>query len=352
MPASRHIPLSPFQLRLLAVVAIVVLAGFALAAAPAVLVAFIGIMFGVFFSAVARGVQKLLPLGYRASLAIAMLLLLLLVGLLTIFVVPQASAQARKLRQDIPVAWDKAQQRLATTPWARPLLDTIGDESRWLPEAKTITTRAAGIFTTAIGAAGAALAAIFLGLFLAIEPGTYIRGVVRLFPRHRRPRAAEVLDQLGRVLRRWLVAKFISMGIVGVLTGTGLWLLDIPLALSLAIFASLLTFIPNIGPVIAALPALLLGFVQGPSTALYIALLYIGVQTIESYGITPFIERETVLLPPALTLTAQLTLGLIAGFIGVIVATPLLAVAIVLVQTLYIQDVLGDCSQSSIGDAK
>ncbi len=352
MPAFRRFPLSPFQLRLLAVVAIVVLAGFALAAAPAVLVVFIGIMFGVFFSALARGVQKLLPLGYRASLAIAMLLLLLLVALLTIFVVPQASAQARKLRQDIPVAWDKAQQRLATTSWARPLLDTIGDESRWLPEAKTITTRAAGIFTTAVGAAGAALAAIFLGLFLAIEPNTYIRGTIRLFPRHRRPRAAEVLDKMSRVLRRWLVAKFISMGIVGVLTGIGLWLLDIPLALSLAIFASLLTFIPNIGPVIAAFPALLLGFVQGPSTALYIALLYIGVQTIESYGITPFIERETVLLPPALTLTAQLTLGLIAGFIGVIVATPLLAVLIVLVQTLYIQDVLGDCSQSSIGDAK
>ena len=352
MSASRRIPLSAFQLRLLAVVAIVVLAGFALAAAPAVLVAFIGIMFGVFFSALARGVQKLVPLGYRASLAIAMLLLLLLVGLLTIFVVPQASAQARKLRQDIPVAWDKAQQRIAVTSWGRALIDTVGDESKWIPEAKTLTRRAAGIFTTALGAAGAALAAIFLGLFLAIEPNTYARGVVSLFPRHRRPRAAEVLDQLGRVLRRWLVAKFISMGIVGVLTGIGLWLLDIPLALSLAIFASLLTFIPNIGPVIAALPALLLGFVQGPSTALYIALLYIGVQTIESYGITPFIERETVLLPPALTLTAQLTLGLIAGFIGVIVATPLLAVGIVLVQTLYIQDVLGDCSQSSIGDAK
>lgn len=352
MTATRRLPLSPFQLRLLAIVAIVVLAGFALAAAPAVLVAFIGIMFGVFFSALATGVQKITRLGYRWSLAIAMLVLLLLVALLTVFVVPQASTQARKLRQDIPVAWDKAQQRIATTSWGRALIDTVGDESQWLPEAKTITTRAAGVFTTALGAAGAALAAIFLGLFLAIEPGTYVRGVISLFPRQRRPRAAEVLDQLGRVLRRWLVAKFISMGIVGVLTGIGLWLLDIPLALSLAIFASLLTFIPNIGPVLAALPALLLGFVQGPSTALYIALLYIGVQTIESYGITPFVERETVSLRPALTLTAQLTFGLIAGFIGVIVATPLLAIAIVLVQTLYIQDVLGDGSQSSIGDAK
>lgn len=352
MSVHRRSTLSAFQLRLLAVVAIVVLAGAVLAAAPAVLVAFMGVMLGVFFSALASGVQKVTSLSYRWSVAITMVLLLLLLALLTVFVVPQASEQARKLREDIPAAWDKAQQRIAATPWGQALLDTIGDESEWLPEAKTITTRAAGVFTTAVGAIGGALAAIFLGLFLAIEPGTYVRGTISLFPRHHRKHAEEILTKMGRVLRRWLVAKFISMGIVGVLTGTGLWLLDIPLALSLAIFASLLTFIPNLGPVIAALPALLLGFVESPSTALYVALLYIGVQAVESYGITPFIERETVLLPPAVTLTAQLTLGLLAGFIGVIVATPLVALAIVLVQTLYIQDVLGDGSQSSIGDEK
>ena len=157
---------------------------------------------------------------------------------------------------------------------------------------------------------------------------------------------------LGHVLRRWLLAKFISMAVVGVLTGIGLWLLEVPLAISLAVLASLLTFIPNIGPVIAAIPALLLAFVDGPSKALSVALLYLAVQTVESYGITPFVERETVALRPALTLSAQLALGLLTGFVGVIVATPLTAVCIVIVQTLYIQDVLGDRAQTSLADEK
>jgi predicted PurR-regulated permease PerM len=129
-----------------------------------------------------------------------------------------------------------------------------------------------------------------------------------------------------------------------------LWLLGIPLAFSLGVLASLLTFIPNIGPVLAALPALLLAFVDSPTRALYVALLYLGVQAVESYGITPFIERETVSLPPAVTLATQLALGLLAGFAGVIVAAPLAAVGVVLVQTFYIQDVLGDGRQESIGE--
>ncbi len=138
------------------------------------------------------------------------------------------------------------------------------------------------------------------------------------------------------------------MAIVGVLTGVGLALLGIPLPIPLAIFASLLTFIPNIGPVIAAAPAVLLGVVETPQTGAYVALLYVGVQAVESYGITPFVERETVSLPPAVTLTAQLVFGLIAGFAGIIVATPLAAVLIVLVQTLYVQDLLGDRKVDSI----
>ena len=282
----------------------------------------------------------------------ALLLLLLVLGFAIVFLSPQVAEQAQMLREEIPKAWSKTQERLANTSWGQWMLEIGNGPSDWLPQPKTLTSGFAGVFTTTVGAISGALAAMFIGLFLAVEPGTYVRGVVALFPLRRRARIREVITLLGRVLRRWLLAKFISMAVVGLLTGIGLWLLEVPLAISLAVLASLLTFIPNIGPVIAAVPALLLGFVDGPSKALSVALLYLAVQTVESYGITPFVERETVALRPALTLSAQLALGLLAGFVGVIVATPLTAVCIVIVQTLYIQDVLGDRAQTSLADEK
>jgi predicted PurR-regulated permease PerM len=122
----------------------------------------------------------------------------------------------------------------------------------------------------------------------------------------------------------------------------GLSLLGIPLAFSLAVLAALLDFVPNIGPIIAGIPAVLFAFTQSPTTALHVLLLYVGVQTLESYFITPFIERKTVSLPPALTGTVQLVLALLVGIPGVIVAAPLTAVGMIIVQRLYVEGALGD----------
>jgi predicted PurR-regulated permease PerM len=108
------------------------------------------------------------------------------------------------------------------------------------------------------------------------------------------------------------------------------------------LIAGLLSFIPNFGPIISALPALLLAFIASPITAVYVLGLYIGVQLIESNIVTPLIERETIELPPALTIASQLALAVLVGGLGLVLATPLLAVIMVLVQMVYVQDVLGD----------
>jgi predicted PurR-regulated permease PerM len=142
------------------------------------------------------------------------------------------------------------------------------------------------------------------------------------------------------------------MLIIGVLTTAGLSILGVPLALSLGIFAALLTFIPNFGPIIAVLPAVLFALVESPTKALYVLALYIGIQMIESYLITPLIERETVSLPPVLTIFFQIFLGVLVGGLGLILATPLLTVIIVLVKMLYIEDILGDKDVNLAGDNK
>ncbi|HTM92014.1 MAG TPA: AI-2E family transporter [Flavisolibacter sp.] len=115
-------------------------------------------------------------------------------------------------------------------------------------------------------------------------------------------------------------------------------LLDFPIPIVLALIAMALTFIPNLGPALAMVPAVLLGFMEGPERALHAIILYIGIQLFETYLITPFIDQKAVSLPPALTLFWQILLGMFLGAIGLILATPFLAVILVFINELYIKD--------------
>ncbi|MDQ3179715.1 MAG: AI-2E family transporter, partial [Acidobacteriota bacterium] len=139
-----------------------------------------------------------------------------------------------------------------------------------------------------------------------------------------------------------LIGKVASMIFIGLLTWIGLYILGVPLSLTLGLIAGLLSFIPNFGPIFSAVPAILLGFIDSPIKALYVLILFIVVQIIESNVVTPMIERRTVELPPALTIVVQLALGILIGGLGLVLATPLLVVVMVLVQMVYIQDILGD----------
>jgi predicted PurR-regulated permease PerM len=140
----------------------------------------------------------------------------------------------------------------------------------------------------------------------------------------------------------WMVGRFSSMAVVGIMTMIGLWILGIPLPFTLGVIAAVLSFIPNIGPIISVIPALLLALLDSPSKVLYVILLYIGIQTVESYIITPLIQKRAVSLPPALLISVQIMIGVLLGAFGLILATPLMVVIIVLVQTIYIQDIIGD----------
>ena len=182
---------------------------------------------------------------------------------------------------------------------------------------------------------------IVLGLFLAANPGLYRRGLVRLFPASAQQRAGEVVDELGRTLKYWLVGQLALMFITGLLTGIGLLILGIPLALALAFFVFLMEFIPFIGPIIGFIPIVMMAATQGGSTVLWALVLYLAIQQIEGNILTPLIQQRAVSLPPALTVSAVFLGGALFGPIGVILATPLIAVAYVLVKMLYVHDTLG-----------
>lgn len=136
----------------------------------------------------------------------------------------------------------------------------------------------------------------------------------------------------------WLLGRALGMTFVGMLTAIGLFMLDVPLALGL--IAGLLDFIPNIGPLLAAAPALLIALMESPSLALYVAALYLAVQALEGYLIVPLIEQKVVRVAPALNVIGQILLAVMFGFLGLLLATPLIVMLMVLVQELYIKDVL------------
>jgi predicted PurR-regulated permease PerM len=199
-----------------------------------------------------------------------------------------------------------------------------------------------GVFSGLLGVFSSLLLVFFLAVYLAADPGLHVRGVLFLFPSSYQSQLHEALGATARALRFWMMGQLLSMCIVGVLTGIGVWAIGLPLALSLGIIAAFLTFVPVLGPIVAALPGMLLALSQSPMMAVYTALVYVMVQFVESYFLTPLIQKQTVELPPVLMIGAQALFGSLVGLLGIILAAPLAVALITLIQVLYVRDILGN----------
>ncbi len=190
-------------------------------------------------------------------------------------------------------------------------------------------------FTSTFGFLGDLYTVFFLGLFLAATPKEYVKGIVSLVPRKGRSKANDVLQRMGLNLRSWFKGMTYSVLITFALTAGGLLALGVDQWLILSILAGLLTFIPNFGPIISLIPAVLVGFLDSPQQALYIGILYFFIQLIESNLITPYIQNKMLSIPAALLLFFQMLMGVLGGAWGVVMATPFLVVIMTLVQELY-----------------
>jgi predicted PurR-regulated permease PerM len=184
--------------------------------------------------------------------------------------------------------------------------------------------------------------AVALGVFMSYQPNLYRNGLISLFPKERRDRIGQVLNELDFTLWWWLMGQLITMASVGTLIGIGLTVLGVPLSGTLGLMAAVLAFIPSLGPLISVIPALILGFSISPATGFWVIGLYAAVQFLEANVISPLVQLKAISLPPALILGSELIMGILFGGSGLAVATPLAATCLVLVNMLYIQDVLGD----------
>ncbi len=298
----------------------------------------------VLIAAVLRGAAERLarPVGLSPGWALLVIVaaVALVIGLAVWLRGPALIAEVEgmvgRLNQQVSALW----AAMDRTEWGRQVASRL--RSTASTAGQHIAGVAAGVATSTLGGLGSAVVVLATALYLAASPGPYLRGVLVLMPPAWRGRGRRVLHELGSTLRWWFVGQAVDMLVVGTLSGIGLGLLGVPLAPTLAIIAGLFNFVPYVGALAGAIPAVMVAFGQGPEQALWVAALYACVQALEGYVIAPLIQRRTVAMPPVLTILSQTVLGTLFGPMGLILATPLTAAGMVTVRRVWVEGVLGD----------
>ena len=328
-----------------------------------ILTIFLGVLFAL---AVSSGVDRLqkyrVPRGLSAPLIV--LAFLAILGAFGNWIGPTVRTQTRELKTKLPEAIEKLEawvqsrgggviatitglEENGTPKRAAPGADSItvvvppgeGEAStslrdRLLSQLGGATRFFLPVLSSTLAVAAGLVLILFLAIYLAIDPGLYRRGVLRLVPRQSRTRADKMLSAIAVTLRKWLVTQLIAMVVIGVVTTLVLLALNVRAAVPLGILAGLLEFVPTLGPILSALPAIAMGFVDSPEKALAVTVAYVGIQFLENHLLIPILMKEGIDIPPALTIVAQALMAIVFGFLGLLVAVPLLATVMIAFRTL------------------
>src|ERR1017187_8504687 len=236
--------------------------------------------------------------------------------------------QLSDLQVDLPAAVRQVVSRLEAQSWGHWLLSRYADGDQLSSGLSYLLTRLGGAVATTASTLVGLFVVVAVSFYVAAEPASYLRILHYVTPLAYRRKLDLCLSSATQLLRSWLLAKAISMLFIGVFIAFGLWALQVPIAGTLGFIAALLTFIPNLGPVISVVPAALLAFAISPTKGILTVLLFCMAHILEGNIVTPLLERQIVTLPPALTLAVQLLLATVTGAIGVALAAPLTAAAL------------------------
>lgn len=307
-----------------------------------ILLIFAGGLLAVFFRTLSETLSKYTPLSQGLALTVV---LLLIVGLITLgiwFLAPSVEKQFSELTDQLPSVYEMAQRQLSQYPLGRKIVENMPTAQQFVLGTKStnIFSRVTGMFSTVFNVIVNILIILMTAVYFAFSRETYKEGILKLVPKKREKRAREILSVIHYTLKNFLLGISGSMTINGVLTFLGLWFLGVPFAIPLAIIAGLMSFIPNIGPLIAAAPAVVIALAQSPTQALYVLIIYLAVQNLDGFLISPLIQKRAVSIPPVLIIAAQLMLAVIFGFLGLLLAVPLVAIVFVMVKMIYVEDIL------------
>ncbi len=286
------------------------------------------------FRALADPIRRWTGVPEGISVAIAIAIVVAFIGGVGFLFGSQIGAQFQSLAATLPSAWESFERRIGDMGFGEQLQGLIDGGGGGV-----ISTVGRMAMMITWGVADT-LVIIFGGIFLASQPRFYRTGAIKLIPPRNRALVADAMGHSERALRMWLKAQLISMVVVGTLIGLGLWLLGMPSALALALIAFTLEFIPFAGPILAAIPAVLIALLIGPEMALWVIGLYLIVQQLEGNVVYPLIQQWAVDVPAAVLLFSLIGFGTLFGIIGIIFAAPLTVVTYVLVKRLYVQEAL------------
>jgi predicted PurR-regulated permease PerM len=290
-------------------------------------------LIAVFFRGLSGFIEQKTKWNSNWSLAFSIIATLLIVILLFWMMGAKVQAQAEELSKTLPVTIEKAKAELGKSAIGQKIIEKISSPETKKQGASIIQT----FFKSTFGILGDLYVVLFIGIFFTVAPKIYVDGIVTIVPAKGKAKAREVLQKTGDSLKKWLKGKLFAMLVVFILTSIGLVIMGIPMWLVLALIAGILNFIPNFGPLIAMIPAVLVGLMKSPADALWVAGLYILVQVLESNFITPLVQQRLISVPPAAIIIAQLLMAPLTGGWGLVLATPLLVIILVLVQELYVK---------------
>lgn len=288
------------------------------------------------FRAVADRIAQLTKCPQRLSIALSIILILGIAAALAVLFGSHVAQQVDTLREALPAAWRAFEARMGDLG--------LSEQLKRLAEGIRAPGSSLSAFGKTIVSIGEGVADVLVvliaGIFLASQPRFYTTGAVKLVPSAKRHLALEAMEESERALRLWLRGQLIAMVVVGVLTGVGLWALRMPSSFALGLLAGILEFIPFAGPILSAIPAVLLALAVSPDLAIWVVLLYFAVQQFEGLVLTPLVQQYAVDLPGVVLLFSLIAFGILFGILGVILAAPLAVVTYVLVKRLYVIETL------------
>ena len=335
-PSERSADLA-FVRRVFIVVAIGALVVAVWALSDILLLLFGAVLFAVMLHAIATPLQRHVGLGSRLALVVSGVGIVVLLATFGIFLGPMLAAQMRNLFTILPEAANSLAGHLRLGSVA----DLIKDGTT-VSALSNLASRIIAWSSTVAGALASLLLVVFGGIYLAINPRLYRDGLVKLVPPALQPNVSATLDDAGEALKRWLAGQLIAMLLVGACTAAGLWLAGVPSAIALGLIAGLAEFVPIIGPILAAIPALLIASTQDWQTVLLALAVFVVVQQVESNLIAPLIVDRMVSIAPAVGLFAVVAMGVLFGPLGLLLGFPLAIVFDVAVRRLYVRDTLGE----------
>jgi predicted PurR-regulated permease PerM len=292
-----------------------------------------GVIIAVLFLGINGILQRKTGWQKKITLPISILASLVILVLLFWLIGAKVQSQSEQLSKTLPETIKNAKQYLNQSSIGQKIVEKVSS-----PETqKNAQTFAQSLFKTTFGVFGDIYVVLFLGIFFTVGASGYKDGMVALVPKKGKHQASAVLDKTGENLRKWLKGQLFAMLVVFVLTAIGLAIIRVPLWLVLALIAGILNFIPNFGPMIAMVPAILVALMESPTKAAFVAGLYILVQVAESNFITPMVQKKLLDTPPAMIIIAQLIMTTLTGGWGIVLAIPLLVIFMTLVQELYVK---------------